>query len=175
MRSQKCSRQLVSYVVTRVEVYGLFLAAIVIGSSTMSFATDESTAQEPVLAVPTATVEPVQIAEPQVATEIIEEPLPQNVAVVEEIPHQVEYRLLGPWIGPSATLAVDSQNYICAWAVDGYGGRGYGFGPEAVCNQEYLNYISSNCGTKNDSGVWSGIIDRQLCNEWESHTLRIQY
>ncbi len=160
--------------VTRVEVYGLFLATVVIGGGS-AYAITSDTPTEAVPIVSTATPEPTQTVQPQIVTEIIAETVVQEATVVEEIPHQVEYRLLGPWIGPSATLAGDSQNYICAWATDGYGGRGYGFGPEAVCNQEYLNYVSSNCGTKDDNGMWSGIIDRQLCNEWESHTLRIQY
>jgi hypothetical protein len=83
--------------------------------------------------------------------------------------------LLGPWIGPADTLAEDSKNYTCAWAVDGFGGRGYGFGPNAICNNEYLNYIAMNCGTRDESGQWSGIVYRQLCDEWQSHTLHIQY
>lgn len=163
--------------VTRAEVYGLFVATLLVGGGTVAFATDQTVATDPVTTVasstPTAT--PVQA---EVVAEVVAEPVVQDPVVaqtVEEIPHQVEYRERGPWIGSGDRIHVDASNYICAWATNGYGGRGYGYGPEAVCNQEYLNYISSNCGVKDENGMWSGIIDRQLCNEWESHTLRIDY
>lgn len=163
--------------ITRLEVYGLFALSLIIGGGGVAFAATSTTTDTAMVVDQTATATPT----PTTATTAIPDPVTttatttQTTTVVEE-PHKTDTRVRGPWIGPSSTLAVDSQNYLCAWSIDGFGGRGYGFGPEAICNAEYLGYISSHCGEQDPvTGAWSGAVYRQLCDEWKSSTLRIQY
>ena len=163
--------------VTRVEVYGLFLATVVIGGgSAYAITSDTPTEAAPVVVSSTPMPTPVQTTEPVadvVAEQQVQSGSPDPAVVEDHTPAQ--FMLLGPWIGPAETLAQDSKDYTCAWAYDGFGGRGYGYGPDAMCNNEYLNYIAMNCGTRDENGQWTGIVYRQLCDEWESHTLRIEY
>lgn len=88
----------------------------------------------------------------------------------------VDTRIQEPYIGPADTFSYLSRNHICGWDTQALGGFGWGFDPAEPCNRQFEAYIRDNCGTKDPTtGLWSGIVFGQRCDEMASGTLPILY
>lgn len=171
---------------SRAEVYGLFLASIVLvgGGIGGAYAITTSLAQlgsDEVVASATATPTP---------TEVVETPASSSAPVDNSavggstdtgggsgtVPNQpiapppfVDTRIQEPYIGPANTFSYLSRNYICGWDTAALGGFGWGFDPAEPCNEEFVAYVGQHC----EAG--DGVIFGQRCEEYFSHSLPVNY
>lgn len=60
----------------------------------------------------------------------------------------VDTRIQEPYIGPANTFSYLSRNHICGWDTEALGGFGWGYDPAEPCNRQFEAYIRDNCGTK---------------------------
>lgn len=172
---------------SRVEVYGLFLAAIVLvgGGIGGAYALTVSLNQNDET---TTTVSASPQAENATSTPVPDSPVstttdPQQpsgtgtdpgVYVAQSQPpvappEFVDTRIQAPYIGPANTFSYLSRNYICGWDYAALGGFGWGYDPAEPCNEEFVAYIGQHC----DAG--DGVIFPQRCEEYYSHNLPVAY
>lgn len=171
--------------VTRVEVYGLFLATVLLGGGAAVAMTDSST-------IDVSSTQPTPVATTQevVSTSTVEQPVSQQelgegpVHVIEtEIRNGVEFpvgaptafpvpppepeKIASPFIGDAASVFYEGRNHICGWDYQALGGWGWGLDPNMPCNADFINYIATHCSA-ND-----GVVYVQRCNEWSTGTLPV--
>lgn len=173
-----------SFVATRVEVYGLFLAAVLLGGGTAVAMTNDSTTEVQPIATAEATQTPLaaepttpeQQADPtygdgpvhSVPTEIVNGvEMPVGSPPVYPVPAPDPVKIAEPFIGDAASVFYEGRNHICGWDYQALGGWGWGFDPNSPCNDDFVNYIATHCSA-ND-----GVVYPQRCNEWSTGTLPV--
>lgn len=172
---------------SRAEVYGLFLASLVLVSGGIGGAfaiTSTLNQSDPVQVTAEGSQSPipseaVQPSSPSVP--IPEASIPSDVNTGTNggsgtVPNQaiapppyVDTRIQEPYIGPADTFSYLSRNYICGWDTAAMGGFGWGFDPAEPCNEEYVAYVGQHC----EAG--DGIIFLQRCEEYFEHRLPVRY
>ncbi|MDH6409054.1 hypothetical protein M2113_000003 [Aurantimicrobium minutum] len=175
---------------SRAEVYGLFLASIVLvgGGIGGAFAITNSLNQNQSQnisaisesATPTITstgsAEVPTSSPSELATETRSggdssspvEYVPKSHPPVEQAPF-VDTRIQEPYIGPADTFSYLSRNYICGWDTEALGGFGWGFDPAEPCTDEFVAYVGQHCEA-NDGVVYAG-----RCEQYFSHSLPVAY
>lgn len=174
---------------SRAEVYGLFLASIVLVGGGIGGAyaiTSTLNQKDPVLAAAVSTETPTPSdSVPPVSTEApaptSDSSTPSDVNTGTNggsgtVPNQpiapppfVDTRIQAPYIGPANTFSYLSRNYICGWDTAAMGGFGWGFDPAEPCNEEYVAYVGQHC----EAG--DGVIFNQRCEEYFAHRLPVDY
>ena len=172
---------------SRAEVYGLFIASIVLvgGGIGGAYAITTSISQ----------ADSAQIAAPATATPQASDPVTTQSTPTDGplstttpdggtgtnggtvvVPNQpvapppfVDTRIQAPYIGPTGTFSYLSRNYICGWDTAALGGFGWGYDPAEPCNEEFVAYVGQHC----EAG--DGVIYYQRCDEYFSHTLPVNY
>lgn len=168
---------------SRVEVYGLFLAVLVVGGGT-AFAVTNDTVIDPVVTA-TATPTPTETSTPVPVETTVADPTqrdPGPMVVIDGVerptygaqfipapPPQDMTKDPSPFIGDAASVFYEGRNHVCGWDTAALGGWGWGFDPASPCNAEFLNYIASHCSA-ND-----GVVFAQRCQEWAENRLPIAY
>jgi len=172
MHSQKYSRQLVSFVATRAEVYGLFLAALLIGGSATAFAAPGDATSSPVeSSTPVSTqVQPEALVEPEVLA-FDSDGIPTNDVPIsdEQLADNSSYDVapsygvgkdMAPYIGEnSQTLFAEGENHVCGWDTSATSGWSYIL-PSDPCYAQYREYVSLHCES-ND-----GVVSDYICEGW---------
>lgn len=173
---------------SRAEVYGLFLAVLVVGGGTAYAVTNDTVSDINVTttATPTPTDQPtttpVPVVDsgtplsdptqrdpgPWVVIDGVERPT-YGAQFIPAPPPQDMTKDPTPYIGDASNMFYEGRNHVCGWDYAALGGWGWGFDPSSPCNAEFLNYIASHCSA-ND-----GVIFNQRCQEWAENRLPIAY
>ena len=74
-----------------------------------------------------------------------------------------------PYIGPANTFSYLSRGHICGWDTQALGGFGWGFDPTAPCNSLFVDYVGEHCEADD------GVVYFQRCDEYFSRTLPVAY
>lgn len=172
---------------SRAEVYGLFLASIVlvgggIGGAYAITSTLNQNDPAQVAAFPTDSPTPSETIQPDSSTPPVpESSIPSDTNTGTNggsgtVPNQpiapppyVDTRIQEPYIGPANTFSYLSRNYICGWDTAAMGGFGWGFDPAEPCNEEYVAYVGQHC----EAG--DGVVFDQRCEEYFAHALPVVY
>lgn len=172
---------------SRAEVYGLFLASIVLvgGGIGGAYAITTTLNQDDtvqVAAVATETPTPSETVQPDsTPASAPQASTPPDADTGTNggsgtVPNQpiapppfVDTRIQAPYIGPANTFSYLSRNYICGWDTAAMGGFGWGFDPAEPCNEEYVAYVGQHC----EAG--DGVIFDQRCEEYFAHALPVIY
>lgn len=182
---------------SRAEVYGLFIAAVVLlgGGIGGAYAITTSINQSDVTSISEASTQtPTPSPELAESSEETAENSPevsnsngspavngnnqpnqdpgtsvQQPAPVAPPAQPVDTRIQEPYIGPANTFSYLSQNHICGWDTAALGGFGWGYDPASPCNDEFVAYIGQHC-TAGD-----GVVYFQRCDEYFAGTLPVAY
>lgn len=168
--------------ITRVEVYGLFLASLLIGGGGIAYAasgtdTTTPTPEPTVIATADPTPTPVETQTPVDTTTPTNEfaLTPERVVDNESYnaqPDPCGGKICGAFIGSNPqTVQLEGEAYQCGWDAGANAGWGWSgpAGPGSPCRDQYLSYVASHC-TASD-----GIISDVKCNEWSTGTLQNFY
>jgi hypothetical protein len=182
---------------SRAEVYGLFIAAIVLtgGGIGGAYAISASlgSSEQTITDAPQDSNEETTSNAPQDSNEETTSDAPQDsiqapspapsgqptpsssppVAVPgpgDETPASPENGLIKePYIGPADTFSYLSRGHICGWDTQALGGFGWGFDPTEPCNSLFVEYVGKHCEAAD------GVVYFQRCEEYFSRTLPVAY
>ena len=175
---------------SRAEVYGLFLASIVLVGGGIGGAyaitntiIQNDSSQAGAVASNTPTPSDTAVGSPTPSSTTSADSNSGTSGTSSEsggstitVPHEapapppfVDTRIQAPYIGPTGTFSYLSRNYICGWDTAALGGFGWGYDPAEPCNEEFVAYIGQHC----EAG--DRVVYFQRCDEYFSHTLPVNY
>jgi hypothetical protein len=169
---------------SRVEVYGLFIAAIVLtgggigGAFAISASLDSNeqtiaeAPQDPSQTPspdPSGDAIPASETSPPVAVPAPEAPVAVPAPADDPPASYEDVRIKEPYIGPADTFSYLSRGHICGWDTEALGGFGWGFDPAEPCSSLYVAYVGQHC----EAG--DGVVFHQRCDQYFSRTLPVRY
>jgi hypothetical protein len=181
---------------SRAEVYGLFIAAIVLtgggiggayaisaslGSSEQTItdalqdSNEETTSDAPQDSNEETTSDAPQDSNEETTPDAPQDssqspsPVPSGQTTPASSPPAGDGLIKEPYIGPANTFSYLSRGHICGWDTQALGGFGWGFDPTEPCNSLFVDYVGKHCEADD------GVVYFQRCDEYFSRTLPVAY